>query len=952
MPTDTEATRVARAEEASGSLRASSARPAPRRRPAWLEWVQAGVLLGICVTAFLWKPITSDGYYAPGDLSQSTPLLRTTPAGARVSNPLLGDVSSEIIPWQEFNASQIRSGNLPLWNPYNGSGAPHLGNGQAAPFSLYNAPFYVLSLRLALVVSVAMVLFTSGLLTYGLARHLGIGHLGGLVAAIGFSFAGVNLVWLHWTVTAAASFLPGIAWMACVLIDTGFNRRGLLAATGLAAMVALSLFAGHPETTFYSLAAAGLLCLYRLFSSRRTLKEAGIRVAAAAAAVGLGVAVAAIQVLPTLEYVANRAPSGNRQAFVDTKVAGLFAVPFLDGSPFGSHRSQVVSIGIAYIKGVELYLSAVLVMLALVGLTLLIRRRRRALLLAGLGLIWVLFVFDIGGFGRLVAKLPVLQLAIALRSIPVAALAVSILAGVGTDATRRLSMGSAARRRVLVDVAAASVVVAALGVAFRAQIASAATGSIASVGRQHVIYLAAWFLVALVAIVVPLVCVPRLPSSGSARRAVRLGSAAVLVIALFASSAFLWRDWNPTVPPGDFYARSTALNSIQRIVGDEQSLGLDAAEIPPDMNLMYRVRSPENYDAIGVKDYNALYERLMHPPALVFDGSDIGILAGAVTPTGIGNLRVFGIRYVTTGTAYPFAPGALIGRSTSSEAGAARTSFRPALLGPRQINEIVAESPSIPAGARCRLTVNRNGDTVGSTVNEPCGRGGHAFALADPVTTSPAVEVTLVVTDGSGHTVDMSQGVRMTAVDTKVPGLTYVASVEGYRVYGVPGAPQRVFSPAQTDASDPGNRVVDDPGARPLDRSVVEAVDGRSSGTKPGTVKITHEAPGSVDFTVERATPGWAVVMQSFYPGWRATVNGHEVEVRRANDAFLAVRVPAGTSSVKVSYAPASVRLGLIVSLVGALLLALALAVVVRWRSGRAVGPSPESSPAQRAPQL
>jgi hypothetical protein len=45
-----------------------------------------------------------------------------------------GTTSTQFFPWMEYAIQQILHGNLPLWNPYNGWGAPFLANYQSAIF--------------------------------------------------------------------------------------------------------------------------------------------------------------------------------------------------------------------------------------------------------------------------------------------------------------------------------------------------------------------------------------------------------------------------------------------------------------------------------------------------------------------------------------------------------------------------------------------------------------------------------------------------------------------------------------------------------------------------------------------------------------------------------------------------------------------------------------------------
>jgi hypothetical protein len=56
------------------------------------------------------------------------------------------------------------------------------------------------------------------------------------------------------------------------------------------------------------------------------------------------------------------------------------------------------------------------------------------------------------------------------------------------------------------------------------------------------------------------------------------------------------------------------------------------------------------------------------------------------------------------------------------------------------------------------------------------------------------------------------------------------------------------------------------------------------------------------------------VIAQSYYPAWRATVNGKETRVLRADAAFQAVPLPAGTSTVELFYDDEKLHVGMICS--------------------------------------
>jgi uncharacterized membrane protein YfhO len=70
------------------------------------------------------------------------------------------------------------------------------------------------------------------------------------------------------------------------------------------------------------------------------------------------------------------------------------------------------------------------------------------------------------------------------------------------------------------------------------------------------------------------------------------------------------------------------------------------------------------------------------------------------------------------------------------------------------------------------------------------------------------------------------------------------------------------------------------------------------------------------------------------YPGWKATVDGHDVPIERVDYLLRGVPIPAGTSEVEFRYEPASYRVGWIISAISTL--AVLIALLVGWRRRRA----------------
>jgi hypothetical protein len=81
---------------------------------------------------------------------------------------------------------------------------------------------------------------------------------------------------------------------------------------------------------------------------------------------------------------------------------------------------------------------------------------------------------------------------------------------------------------------------------------------------------------------------------------------------------------------------------------------------------------------------------------------------------------------------------------------------------------------------------------------------------------------------------------------------------------------------------------------------------------------------------INAPSPGYFVLMDSVYPGWRAEVDGREASIEPANWVGRGINVEAGTHRVQMHFEPQSLRVGLFISLA---MLALISAIVVASRT-------------------
>lgn len=96
-----------------------------------------------------------------------------------------------------------------------------------------------------------------------------------------------------------------------------------------------------------------------------------------------------------------------------------------------------------------------------------------------------------------------------------------------------------------------------------------------------------------------------------------------------------------------------------------------------------------------------------------------------------------------------------------------------------------------------------------------------------------------------------------------------------------------------------------------------EVVDEQCTAVGHVPVQITRlsESANLVALRINSPSPGWLMVADTWYPGWRAYLDNIETLMPVGDYLFRAVWVPAGEHEVTLKYTPASFRVGAVISL-------------------------------------
>src|SRR5215831_10987441 len=183
---------------------------------------------------------------------------------------LLGEVlfwglpALQFYPWREFAMSEIRAGRLPLWNPYNGAGAPLLANYQSALMYPPHLLYFLLPGPGTMGILGVLHVLWAGLGMWQFTGRLKIPAIGRGIALLSYPFS-TTLIARFGTfpMVDVAAWLPWLLLATDALID----QAGLPQFLGLVGVVAMQLLAGHAQWTFYCLILAGSYSLWRIFIS-------------------------------------------------------------------------------------------------------------------------------------------------------------------------------------------------------------------------------------------------------------------------------------------------------------------------------------------------------------------------------------------------------------------------------------------------------------------------------------------------------------------------------------------------------------------------------------------------------------------------------------------------------------------------------------------------------------
>jgi hypothetical protein len=270
------------------------------RRPGVLALVLMGAVIALC-----YAPVVFGGKSVQSPLYTVSPVIPGGPweyMGRRPLNTFDVDMATPALyewPLDRYVGRLLRRGDLPLWNPHQGAGLPVVGNYSTRVFFPFQMLLNVCPLGLWDYLFVVR-LWIAGGFTYLFLTRAGLGWISATFGGIAYMLSGAFVWFINLEQYVNTAMVVPVWFLAveCFVQKPNARRTG-----GVALAVGLSLLAGQPEIALYSLVAGGLYGIVRWASAAS--HTATLRRAATFVVLGmvLGFAISAVQLLPFADHL-------------------------------------------------------------------------------------------------------------------------------------------------------------------------------------------------------------------------------------------------------------------------------------------------------------------------------------------------------------------------------------------------------------------------------------------------------------------------------------------------------------------------------------------------------------------------------------------------------------------------------------------------------------------------
>ena len=817
-------------------------------------------------------------------------------------------------------AKDLFSGQLPLWNPYEGLGAPLLGEMQSA--ALF-PPTWLQILPHGQVLELAVLQLLAGLGTFLFLCKLGVDRRAALAGGFLFQLNGV-FAWLRNAIYNPVAFLPWLflaveALYVSAACEDPFKRRFRWIALGSAAS-ALAVHAGFPEEVYLYTFVLLLWIGMRFFGLSATARWIYLADLALVSLLGLLLSLPALLAFVDFLPEAALGPhnDGFYGVFLPSAAVLQYLLPYIYGTIFSAPNQEVQLIW-GYTGG---YIGLMPVILAAVALQLPERRAIKIVLA-----LWIVVAILVShgalGIYQAFMYLPLMKDAATFRYLNAGWIfCFVILVGLCLDELAR-SGWSTIRRALLVGIGCGCATIA-ISAAFAWPVLSQAFSQ-----SDHVRRFAAFNLLVFVCLLVVLLAVARIRNAK-----VIVGTLAALTVfeaALYFSIPYLSYPRQGEIDSG-------LVGFLKNGAGFQRVVATDRGQLTPNYGSYFGIsqlnwndlpvpRAAVQYIGQRLDPYGFLLQETLYLPDSFFLTEEQQVKRKVLFAQRLDAYARAGVKYVLANDDFGAYPAILVGpdwrHPVPLEAGQRVEIVLPFPL--RERDDITGLSVLIgtyggKSNGRLRVDLCRREDCASGSIDLASTLDNKLAAVrfdrALPV--QPGDNLHLVVDKVDGDqavalwTGPLGAGQADVQIDEGPPSLS-PGSAPVLQFLGANAAKSRLVYRGEN------TNVFELSGVRPYFDSAECKV------TPMTRYKVKADCPGA-----DRL-----VRLELAMPGWKAFVGKQEVGVRTVDDVFQEIDLPEGVSTVQFVYAPKGVRLAVWIS-AGTLLAICASLAWLSWH-GRSI---------------
>ncbi len=542
--------------------------------------------------------------------------------GVPFKNFLITDPVRQQYPWRSLSMELIKTGQLPLWNPYSFSGTPLLSNFQSAVFYPLNILFFLLPFPLAWAILILLQPLLAGFFLYLYLRNFNVSKTGSIIGMLAFSFSGFFIAWLEWN-----TVIQTILWLPLILLSieriTSQNRKFIWSLIFIFSLSS-SFFAGHLQVFFYSF----LLILAYIISRIIILKADRFKIFLSFIFYLLSfIFLTSIQWLPTVQFILHSAREFDQGLytkegwFIPWQNLIQFLVPDFFGNPSTGNYWGVWNYGefIGYIGILPLIFSIY---------TLVFIKSKKVLFFGCF--LFLALLFSLPNFVSFIPYklgLPAIATSQPTRLLSITVFCLSILAALGFDHLLKNIAKKESKKQILTILGAFFLTFLFLWIIIFA--------NHLTISQRNLLLPTALFMLSSITLYILTV-----------KTKVHLTRFAIYLIIFITIVDLLRFGWKFTPFSGSswLYPDTKILDYLRTNSQNHRFLSIDRRIMPPNFSIMYKLQDVSGYDPLYLKRYGEFISAWERGKPDISPASFNRI----ITPTNISSpiTNLLGIKYI------------------------------------------------------------------------------------------------------------------------------------------------------------------------------------------------------------------------------------------------------------------------------------------------------------------